>query len=108
MQPNPYQPPQHPQHPQLGAPMGRRPNQDLEMIVPINVAPLALIAGYAGLGAFLCLPAPIALLLGVLALRDLEKRPDRTGKGRAWFGVVTGVVGTLCLLLGVVARLAGW
>lgn len=104
MQPNPYEPPTSNQAPppNWGQP---RPNQELEFVLPVNVSPLALVAGYLGFGAVFCLPAPIALGVGILALKDLQKRPDRTGKGRAWFGIVMGAVGTLFLVIGGVARL---
>ncbi len=106
MQQNPYQPPNSPDGPPPGwGHQGARPNQELELVVPVNVAPLALLAGDEGFGAGFCLPAPIALGLGVMALKDLEKRPDRTGKGRAWFAIVMGAVGTLFLLVGGVMQL---
>jgi len=54
-------------------------------------------AGYLGLFALLVLPAPIALVVGLIAVRDLAKRPDMRGKGRAWFGVITGAIGTTIL-----------
>jgi Domain of unknown function (DUF4190) len=93
--PPPYPPQQGPPpaagyapHPQM------RPNQDMELLVPINVAPLALIAGYVGFASMFCFPAPIALVLGVVALRSLAKNPQQTGKGRAWLAIVTGGLGT--------------
>lgn len=82
-----------------------RPNQHLEFVAPINVSPIALVAGYLGLGSLLCLPAPIALALGILALRDLARTPNRTGKGRAWFAIVAGGIGTVFLVVGLVRRL---
>jgi hypothetical protein len=104
---NPYQAPQAAAYPDYPPPAygHARPNQDLELVVPVNVAPLALIAGYLGFASFLCLPAPLALLVGILALRDLATRPDKVGKGRAWFGIVTGAIGTLLLAIGVLENL---
>jgi len=32
-------------------------------------------------------PAPIALIIGIIALIHLKRRPDLHGAGRAWFGV---------------------
>ena len=103
---NPYQPPHAPgpYGPPPGHPGGPRPNQALELIVPVNVSGLALIAGYVGLASVLCAPGPIALLLGILALRDLEKNPHKTGKGRAWFAIVAGAIGSVMLVVGVIAR----
>jgi len=61
------------------------------LVIPHKVSGLALAAGYVGLISFFCLvPAPIAILLGVLAIRDLRKHPGRQGYGRAIFGIVAG------------------
>jgi hypothetical protein len=84
----------------------QRPNAELEVLVPINVAGSALIAGYLGLAALLILPAPIALVVGVLALRDLKSQPHKTGHGRAWFAIVAGVIGSIVLLAGFAAGLS--
>ena len=85
MQQNPYQPPNSPHGPPPGwGQPGPRPNQDLELVVPINVAPLALIAGYVGFGAVFCLPAPLALGLGTLRSRTSRNArigPVRAGRG---------------------------
>jgi hypothetical protein len=103
---NPYQPPHAPgpSGPQHGYPGAPRPNQELEYVVPVNVSGLAFLAGYMGLAAALCVPAPLALLLGILALKDLEKHPEKSGKGRAWFAIVAGALGTLLLVVGVIVR----
>jgi S-formylglutathione hydrolase FrmB len=49
------------------------------------------------------LPAPLALAIGIWAIADLKKQPDKHGMGRAIFGVVMGGLGTLLLLALVVA-----
>ena len=66
--------------------------------LPIGRSGLAIAAGYLGLAALLLLPAPLAVFVGVLALRDLRANPDKKGKGRAMFGIVTGALGTIALL----------
>jgi hypothetical protein len=67
------------------------------MILPIGRSGWAIAAGYAGLLALAVFPAPLALGLGLLALRDIRRHPHRRGLGRAWFGTVTGAIGTLLL-----------
>jgi len=74
----------------------------IRMILPIGRSGLAIAAGYAGLFALLVLPAPLALLLGVLAVRDLKRHPKKFGMGRAVFGIIMGALGS-----GVLAW-AGW
>lgn len=44
--------------------------------------------------SWVILPAPISLVVGFIALRDLDKRPHMRGRGRAWFGVIMGALGT--------------
>jgi hypothetical protein len=66
--------------------------------MPIGRSGWAIAAGYAGLFAFLILPAPIALALGVAALVDLRKHPTLLGWGRAIFGATVGALGTVLLV----------
>lgn len=73
-------------------------DRSIEALLPVNRSGLAIAAGYAGLFAVLLVFAPVALLLGVLALRDLSHKPTVGGRGRAWFGVVAGGLGTLALV----------
>lgn len=67
-------------------------------LLPDHVAPLAIAAGYAGLLCFVILPGPVAFVLGVLALRDLQAHPSRRGKVRAVFGLVMGFLATLVII----------
>ncbi len=71
----------------------------LHWLLPVGRSGWAIAAGYAGLFAFLILPAPIALGLGVAALFDLHRHPELGGRGRAIFGTVIGALGTALLLL---------
>lgn len=70
----------------------------LHWIVPVETSGLAIIAGYLGLFAILGVFAPFALLFGILALRDINANPKKHGRGRAIFGIVMGVIGSLILL----------
>lgn len=71
----------------------------LRMIVPVGRSALAIAAGYFGLFAMLVFPAPVALLLGILAVRDIKRNPEKHGLGRAWFGLVMGAIFSLLLVL---------
>jgi hypothetical protein len=42
--------------------------------------------------------APVALLLGWLALRDLRRNPDKYGRPRAWVALSAGAIGALFLV----------
>jgi hypothetical protein len=61
-----------------------------EWLVPVNCSLWSFAAGYVGLISVLIVPAPFAVGLGVLALRDLRRHPEKRGRGRAWFAIVLG------------------
>jgi Protein of unknown function (DUF2510) len=79
-------------------PVSPEPDRILEFLLPVNRSGLAIAAGYAGLFSILLVFAPVSLLLGILAVRDLSARPGVGGRGRAWFGLVAGGIGTVILL----------
>lgn len=71
----------------------------MRMLLPVGRSGLAIAAGYAGLFALLMFPAPLAILLGILAVRDLKRHPHKHGMGRAVFGIVMGALGMVGLVL---------
>ena len=77
----------------------------LRFVLPVNTNPLAIIAGYLGLISVLVLPAPFALLLGILALVQLKKNPKQHGHGRAIFAIVMGGLFSLVIPVIVVAAI---
>jgi hypothetical protein len=79
------------------------PDPVVRWLLPVGRSGWAIAAGYAGLFAFLVFPAPLALLLGVVALFDLKRHPGRLGWGRAIFGTIVGGLGTALLLLALVS-----
>jgi hypothetical protein len=83
---------QFPPPPDLGESAGMR------MLLPVGRSGLAIAAGYLGLFSFLVIPAPIALIISVLAIRDIKRNPKIHGMGRAIFGLVAGILGTIALV----------
>jgi hypothetical protein len=71
----------------------------MRMLLPVGRSGLAIAAGYAGLFSLIVLPAPLALLLGILAVQDIRRNPKKHGMGRAIFGIVTGALGTILILI---------
>jgi hypothetical protein len=71
----------------------------MRMLLPVGRSPWAILAGYAGLVSVLLIFAPFALLFGILAVRDINRHPEKHGMGRAIFGIVMGVVFTPLLFL---------
>lgn len=95
-------PPEPPPHvyapPRVDPSSSGAPNVE-HWILPVGRSGWAIAAGYAGLFALLLYPAPIALLLGIIAIVHLQKNPEKRGMGRAVFGLVAGVLGSALLLL---------
>jgi hypothetical protein len=92
---------QTPQCPHCGLVFAGLPGQDdatMRALLPVGRTPLSIIAGYVGLLSFLVVPAPLALILGILAVLDLRKQPGKHGMGRAVFAIVMGVLGTIALV----------
>ena len=78
----------------------------LRLLLPVGRSGWAIAAGYAGLFALLILPAPIALILGILGWRDIRRSQEtaepKHGMGRVVFALITGVLGTGLLVLFIV------
>jgi len=75
------------------------------VIKGVNQPKSAIVAG--GLGVLAWFPiigvlfGLLAILFGVIALRAIDINPALAGRGRAWFGIVSG--GAMCLLWSIVA-----
>lgn len=70
----------------------------MRMLMPVGRSGWAIAAGYAGLFGLTIILAPIALVLGVVAMFDLKKNPKKHGWGRAIFGTLIGLLGTGVLI----------
>jgi Domain of unknown function (DUF4190) len=77
----------------------------MRMLLPVGRSGWAIASGYLGLFSLICIPAPFALLTGILAIRDIRKNPKKHGMGRAIFGIIMGSLGTLFLILMVIGIL---
>ena len=78
----------------------------MRMLLPVDRSGLAIVAGYLGLFSVICIAAPFALVIGILAVRDIKKNPKKHGLGRAWFGIITGALGTVGFVVMIVAGIA--
>lgn len=66
--------------------------------LPVGRDPLAIAAGYLGLFSLMPFFGVVSIVVSVLALRSLKRHPNRHGRGRAWFGLVLGVLTSLIYL----------
>lgn len=90
------------------SPGPRSSDPALRMIIPIDRSIWAIAAGYLGLFALICFPAPIALIVGIVALRDINQSGGKKhGLGRAWFGIIMGALFTLILIGGIITGIVG-
>ena len=75
-------------------------------------ATTAMVFGIIGLvGMFICQVmlffAPVAWVMGSRAVKDIDREPGRYGgRDKAMAGQVTGIIGTVLLVLGIPALLA--
>jgi hypothetical protein len=79
----------------------------MRMLLPVGRSWLAIVAGYLGLVAVCGLPAPLAVLFGVLAIFDIRRHPEKHGLGRAIFGIVMGSLGTIGIVAAIVMAAFG-
>ena len=93
--------------PPYGAHPGQRLGDDaaVRMLLPVGRSGWAIAAGYLGLISVLLVPAPLALVCAVLAIRDIRRHPDRHGMGRAVFGLIMGSLFTIALGVMIVAAI---
>ncbi|MEO5712796.1 MAG: DUF4190 domain-containing protein [Luteolibacter sp.] len=79
------------------------------MLIPVGRSGWAIAAGYLGLFSFVVIPAPLSLIISIVAIHDIRrsKRTNRVkhGMGRAIFGLVTGIIGTLLLAVIIISSM---
>jgi hypothetical protein len=88
-----------------GVPPSLGQDAGMRWLLPVGRSPWAIVAGYLGLFAVLLVPAPLALIFGIIAFRDIRRHPDRHGMGRALFGLIMGLIFSVPLVLLLVAKL---
>lgn len=88
-------------YPAFGAPAARPagvldagPDQAVHWLLPVGRSWQAVVAPYLGLvGLLVWVLAPVAVWFGIWAIR--RAAAGGHGRGRAWFAIVTGVLGML-------------
>ena len=79
------------------------------LVLPVGRSGWAIASGYLALFSILLLPAPLALLTGILAVREIKAKANSPvpvyGMGRAWFGIIMGTLGTLAMIALIVSAL---
>ena len=90
------------------APPSLGDNAGMRLLLPVGRSGWAIGAGYLGLFSMVLLPAPLALIISIVAILDIRKSKGtahvKHGMGRAIFGLVMGILGTALLVLILVER----
>ncbi|MDQ2088101.1 DUF4190 domain-containing protein [Herbivorax sp. ANBcel31] len=71
------------------------PDAVMRMLLPVGRSGYAIAAGYLGLFSPLLIPAPLAVIFGILAIRDIKKNTHKHGMVRAIFGITIGAICTV-------------
>ncbi len=87
----------------VAPPVAAGGDRALEFLVPVNRSWVAILAGYLGLFAIILIPAPVALVAGILAIAHVHANPGRRGMGRAVFAIVMGFLFTAILVFVLIA-----
>jgi hypothetical protein len=90
---------------QCGAPFAMGADPALRAILPVGRTALSIVAGYLAFTTMFCFPSPFVLGIGIWAAIDVKKRPGMHGMGRAIFAIVMGGIGTVAMLVWIVAAL---
>ncbi len=73
-------------------------NAGMRMMLPVGRSGWAIAAGYLGLFGLIIVPAPLALIISIIAIYDIRRHRNdpspRHGMGRAIFGLIIGILGT--------------
>jgi hypothetical protein len=100
-----YAGPQPAYGPYGGPPSDIGQDAGMRWLLPVGRSGWAIAAGYLGLFSVIPIFAPIALIISIVAIRDIKKHPERHGMGRAIFGLVMGILFSfgLCAIIVAVA-----
>jgi hypothetical protein len=75
----------------------------MRMLLPVGRSGWAIAAGYLGLFGLIILPAPLALIVSIIAIIDIQKSKKtakrKRGMGRAIFGLIIGIIGSFILFM---------
>ena len=75
----------------------------LRMVAPVETSGWGIAAGYLALFSILPLfgvvPGIPAIICGRRALQEIREKPNLSGKGRAWFGIIMGSISVVVALI---------
>ena len=78
------------------------------LVLPVGRPASAIAAGYLGLCSLLPFFGIIAIIVSLVALRTLRRNSNLHGRGRAWFGLIMGIVTTVLYAIPMTLGLIEW
>tara|TARA_B100000809_G_C15043338_1_gene496394 strand:- start:569 stop:886 length:318 start_codon:yes stop_codon:yes gene_type:complete len=79
----------------------------MRLLLPVGRSGWAIAPGYLGLFSMLVIPAPLALITGIIAVKHIRKSQGsenpKHGMGRAIFGILFGAIFTGILIWALIA-----
>ena len=82
----------------------------MRLLLPVGRSGWAIAAGYLGIFSLILFPAPVSLLISIIAIIDIRKSQSSEhpmhGMGRAIFGLLMGIIGTAILVF-VISHFSG-
>ncbi len=69
----------------------------VRMLLPVGRSGLSILAGYMGIFSLALIPAPLAVLVSILAIVDILRHREKHGMGRAVFGLILGITCSILL-----------
>ena len=67
----------------------------MRMLLPVGRSALAILAGYLGLFSLIPFVGIVAIVVGVVAIFNINEHPKKHGLGRAWFGIIMGAASSV-------------
>ena len=87
-------------------------NAGVRLLLPVGRSGWAIAAGYLGLFGLVIAPAPLALIVSLIAIWHIRKHRNdphpKHGMGRALFGLIVGLLGTGLILYFVLSSYMKW
>jgi hypothetical protein len=79
----------------------------MRWVLPVGQSVWAIISGYLGLISLAaCFLGPFAVITGIIAVAEMRRNPRLSGWGRAIIGIVLGALGSLGLVMMIIALAA--
>ena len=80
----------------------------MRWVLPVGQSVWAIASGYLGLLSLaFCFFGPFAVASGLMAIRELRRNPRLSGWGRAIIGIVLGAIGSIGMVILIIALASG-